>query len=154
LLVPELLPVDPPVLGAELGEAGEAPLLPVELPELPVELPLEPLLMPDEPLVPPLELVLPDLKWASHSWRETWPSLFLSTDEKLGSELLLELEALGEADEPPAALDELLPFELSLEAAGDDDDELLPCLAASAATASDDRAKSAAAVVTVTVLSI
>ena len=153
MLLPELLPVEPLVLGAELGEAGEAPVeLPVEEPLEPDE-PLELPLMPDdEPLVPPLELV-PDLKWASHSWRETWPSPFLSTEVKLGCELLPELDELGEADEPPAALDELPLFELSLEAAGEDD-ELLPCLAASAATARDDRAKSAAAVVMEMVLII
>lgn len=135
---PELPPVEPPVLGAELGEAGAAPL-PLELPL--VELPLEPELMPDELLVPPLELV-PDLKWASHSWRETWPSLFLSTDVKLGWELL-ELEAL-----PPAAPVDEVPL------VADGEDLLSLDLVASAATASDDRTKSAAAVVTVTVLSI
>ena len=110
------VPVEPlllPVLGElELGEVVllEPPeLLPMpdELPPidepldppaaLPVELPVEPLLLPDAPLD---DL----LKWASHSARETWPSLFLSTSEKLGCDRLDELElpplaAEGEDDE-------------------------------------------------------
>src|SRR3954468_22527199 len=55
--------------------------------------------------VPPLEELepLPDLlKCASHSCREIEPSLFLSTDENVGVELLELLappEALGEDDE-------------------------------------------------------
>jgi len=55
--------------------------------------------------VPPLEELelLPDLlKYASHSCREIDPSLFLSTDENVGVELLELLappEALGEDDE-------------------------------------------------------
>jgi hypothetical protein len=143
----------------------------LELPELPVELPLElpepmlPLLEP-APLVPlgevvelgdvvellpplaapllPLLPLAPEpdlLKCASHSERDTWPSLFLSTEEKLGvEELLLEpdappLEPLV-LEPPEAALPEDLevsdePDELLPEAAGEDDepdepDELLP----------------------------
>jgi hypothetical protein len=143
----------------------------LELPELPVELPLElpepmlPLLEP-APLVPlgevvelgdvvellpplaapllPLLPLAPEpdlLKCASHSERDTWPSLFLSTEEKLGvEELLLEPDAPPVEPlvlEPPeAALPEDLevsdePDELLPEAAGEDDepdepDELLP----------------------------
>jgi len=65
---------------------------------------------------PPLELEL-DLKWASHSVRETCPSPLVSTDEKLGADMPdvllplapdelvseepeLELEELGVLDEP------------------------------------------------------
>src|SRR5258705_1426402 len=52
---------------------------------------------------PPLEELLPDLlKYASHSCREIDPSLFLSTEENVGVELLELLappEALGEDDE-------------------------------------------------------
>jgi hypothetical protein len=142
----------------------------LELPELPVELPLElpelPLLEPAPlvlgevgelgdvvellpplaaPLLPVLLLPLapePDLlKCASHSERDTWPSLFLSTEEKLGVEaLLLEpdippLEPLV-LEPPEAALPDDLevsdePDELLPEAAGEDDEpdepeELLP----------------------------
>jgi hypothetical protein len=53
--------------------------------------------------VPPLEELLPDLlKCASHSCREIEPSLFVSTEENVGVELLELLappEALGEDDE-------------------------------------------------------
>jgi len=88
------------------------------------------------------------------------PSLFLSTDEKLGAELAPDELLLGSVlllDEPPAA-----PVDDEPEAPDDEDDEPLaegeaelPEDALSpAATARVDRAKSAAAVVTVTVLSI
>lgn len=115
------------------------------LPELPLELP-EPVLPPLDPLelgegvelgevvelgdevellLPPLAAPEPDLlKCASHSERDTWPSLFLSTEEKLGSdELLLEpdmppLEPL--LLEPP---DAALPEDLEV---SDEPDELLP----------------------------
>ena len=54
--------------------------------------------------VAPVPALEPDLlKWASHSEREIWPSLFVSTDEKLGA---AELEALPEPD---------MPLELGLE---------------------------------------
>ena len=116
----------------ELGDVEELPLVPE--------------------LVPPLEELEPDLlKWASHSEREIWPSLLVSTDEKLGVVLLSELE-LGEVldDEPPAApVDDELPV-----AEGDEDDGLLDDDEESAATAARDTAKSAAAVVMVTRLSI
>jgi hypothetical protein len=73
---------DPP-LPAEPDEPEPVAPLPapvlgevVELPEL--ELPLAP---------------GPDLlKWASHSEREIWPSLFLSTDENVGGDMLELLE--------------------------------------------------------------
>lgn len=111
-------------------------------------------MLPDE-LVPPLELE-PDLpKCASHSAREIWPSLFVSTDEKLGV-VSLELE-LGELELelPPAAPVDELPLEDDDgEVADGEADEPLEDLPLSAATASPDRTKSAAAVVTVTVLSI
>ena len=118
----------------ELGDVEELPLMPE--------------------LVPPLEELEPDLlKWASHSEREIWPSLLVSTDEKLGVErLLLSEPELGEVldDEPPAApVDDELPL-----AEGDEDDGLLDDDEESAATAARDTAKSAAAVVMVTRLSI
>ena len=144
--------VELPVLGVGLGDLvvdpvepdEPLPIEPDELPELPIEpdeeLPLELGL-----LVLPLELESDLLKCLSHSAREIWPSLLVSTDVKLGCELLLEL-ALGEPDEPPAALDD--------EAAGAAElpDEALLSALSPAARARDDRAKSAAAVVTVTVL--
>jgi len=126
-----------------LGDAGEVVDEPLELPPIePLELLPEVLpLVPVELLVPPL-LELDLLKYASHSEREIWPSLFVSTDEKLGVVALpLELE-LGELELPLAA-DE-----------GEDEDGLLLEEEEYAAAAASDRAKSAAAVVTVTVLSI
>ena len=95
LLVEEPLPVEPPVLGAGAVGLG-ALVVPDELllgellgPEL------LPPLMPDELELPPaapveLELDLSLLKYASHSACEICPSLFLSTAEKLGFELLLD----------------------------------------------------------------
>jgi hypothetical protein len=177
-----LVPVEPPVLGAGLGDLVVAPVepdelpLPIEpdeLPELP-ELPIEPdeeLPLEDGLLVLPLEDESDLLKCLSHSAREIWPSLFASTDEKLGCELLALLP-----DEPPAALDDEPVDELP-EADGEDellpeadgeDDELLPeadgeaelpddafeSALSPAALARDDRAKSTAAAVTDTVLSI
>jgi hypothetical protein len=121
-------------------------VLPVLLPVLPLELP-EPML-PLAPLLgevvtlPLAPLELEDLlKCASHSEREIWPSLFVSTDEKLGV-AVLALAAL-----PPEALDDALgrldeSLEELPEAAGEDD-ELC-------AAAMPDRANSAAAVATLT----
>jgi len=123
--------------------------LPIE-PELePIEPDEEPVLgvvvlgeVVDEPLVPPLLELEPDLlKWASHSAREIWPSLLVSTDEKLGCDWLPELE-LGEV-----VLDDVPPLADGEAADGLDEDE-----EESAAAAASERAKSAAAVVTVTVL--
>ncbi len=90
-------------------------LEPLLVPELELPMPLllgEVVLLGDELLlgellldVPPLEELelLPDLlKYASHSCREIDPSLFLSTEENVGVELLELLappEALGEDDE-------------------------------------------------------
>ena len=134
-------PVEPDVL--------PLPIEPDELPELPIEpdeeLPLELGL-----LVLPLELESDLLKCLSHSAREIWPSLLVSTDEKLGCEALLALLP----DEPPAALDDE-PVD-GLEAAGEDElpDDAFESALSPAALARDDRAKSAAAVVMVTVLSI
>ena len=151
--LPELPPVEPPVLGVGEGDLvveDEEPL-PMEPDEEPDALPVELPLVLDGLLVLPLELEEPDLlKWASHSEREIWPSLLVSTDEKLGVLELPDELALGVLDEPPAALLDDLPDELPLVAEGD----LVELDEESAATASVDRAKSAAAVVTVTVLSI
>jgi hypothetical protein len=165
----------------------------LELPELPVELPLElpepmlPLLEPAplEPLgegvelgdvvelLPPLAAPLlplapePDLlKCASHSARDTWPSLFLSTEEKLGVEVLepdAPLEPLV-LEPPEAALPDDLevsdePDELLPDAAGEDEDEEpLPEAAGVddeelCATATLDSANSAAAVAALRTLS-
>jgi hypothetical protein len=94
LLVP-LLDDDPPLLG------DDAPLL---------------LGDDDAPLDAPLE---PDLKWASHSCRETCPSLFLSTDEKLGV-VLEPLDALLLGDDALELLGEVLePLGEVLEPLGD-----------------------------------
>lgn len=108
-LLPELeppMPLPGCLAAPLLLPLPDAPLPDAPLPEV---LPLE--------LVPPLEAAPePDLlKCASHSARETCPSLFLSTDEKLGVEeleapaLAAPPEALGEEDEldePPVALGE------------------------------------------------
>lgn len=157
------LPIEPelePVLGVVvLGDVVLGDVL---------DEPLEEPLMPEPVLVPPLELELePLLKCASHSAREIWPSLLVSTDEKLGCELLLPELELGEVvldDEPPAApvddlllddepADELPVDELPL-ADGEAEDGLDEEDEESAAAAARERAKSAAAVVTVTVLII
>ena len=173
--MPELLPLEPlepdpvapllesePVLPAplelepgEVGEVGEvlpaAPLEPV-LGEVLLELPLLP--VPVAPLAAPA----PDLlKCASHSEREIDPSLLLSTDEKLGAEVLVLLlpDMPDELPELPPEADgveedaPLLP-ELPPVADGvDDDDPLLPLLLPDEelwATATLDIASSAAAV--------
>ena len=106
---------------------GEVELLPDELGDelLLGEPVLGELLLGELLLVPPLEeLLLPDLlKAASHSCREIDPSLFLSTEENVGVELLELLappDALGEDDED----DELGEDELG-EAALGEDEELL-----------------------------
>jgi hypothetical protein len=101
-LLPEPMP-DPLVPAPELGSFGvllpDAPLLGVLL-----LVPLLGVLL----LVPPPEAAPePDfLKCASHSSREICPSLFLSTDEKLGvCELApLEAPAFGALEVPPEAL--------------------------------------------------
>ena len=98
-MVPELeLPL--PVVLPELLAGGVVALdWPEVLPEAPLEegevvellLPLAP------PMLPPCAP-----KCASHSERETWPSLFLSTSLKFG----VEVEAPAPADaEPPVVLD-------------------------------------------------
>jgi hypothetical protein len=96
-LAPPLLPEPMPLL------LGLVVLLEPEAPPLD-ELPLA-------PPVAPLELE-PDLKWASHSERETCPSLLVSTVLKLGAELdappELLLSALPPLDELPVALGEEL----------------------------------------------
>lgn len=154
--LPELPPIEP-----ELGDLvvldEPEPIEPVDEPDEPdVPDELLPEVLPLVPEVLPLELDL--LKCASHSERETWPSLLVSTDEKLGAdELPLELE-LGELvlDDPPAApVDELdgeADEPLLDELDGEADEPLLDL--SPAATASVERAKSTAAEVTVTDLSI
>lgn len=176
--VDEPLPIDEPVEPLPvLGEVvlGERvllePLDPLELPllmpdELPVELPLPMLEVPPEA---PLELDL--LKCASHSARDTWPSLFVSTSEKLGcelDELELPLAADGEEDDEEDGLLEeedeagllvdesleLLPLDDGDVADGvlDDDEGLLEDDDDDWATASDDSANITAAAVTPRVL--
>jgi hypothetical protein len=165
------------------------PLDPLELPEpmLPLLLPLEPLLpAPLEPvlgevlgevleLLPPLAAPEPDLlKWASHSERDTLPSLLVSTDEKLGAdELLLELEglllepdaALPPEDDEPLMPEEPLepelpeadgvdeepdaPLELLPDADGEDEDLSLELDELLCAMATPESANSAAAVAAV-----
>ena len=121
---PEPVAPEAPLLGV-LGEVGE--LLPEPAaPEL--ELPLAPELVPP---VAPLELDPDLLKWASHSEREIWPSLLVSTAEKVGSAML-----------------ELAPLELEPDADGV---LLLPELCA---MATPERASSAAAVALVTSFNI
>ena len=108
-------PPEAPLLGV-LGEVVE--LLPEPVLELPVA-----------PLAPDPDL----LKWASHSEREIWPSLLVSTDEKFGSAML-----------------ELAPLELEPDAEGVlllPEDELC-------AMATPERASSAAAVALVTSFNI
>ena len=121
LLVPEPeLELPMPLLLGEDGLLGDGLLL--------GELLLGELLLGELLLeVPPLEELelLPDLlKYASHSCREIDPSLFLSTDENVGVELLELLappEALGEDDEE----DELGEDELGEAALGEDEELLL-----------------------------
>lgn len=141
-------------------------LEPLELPEpmLPLELPLEPVLgdvglgdvVLGEVLLPvaPVPAPEPDLlKWASHSEREIWPSLLVSTAEKLGAELDAPAAALPPADDPLDMPDE--PLELAPPAAeGDEVDlSLLDEPDELCASATLDNANSAAAVATLNTLS-
>jgi hypothetical protein len=89
---PELPPMPPVVLLGEVVLDDEPPALPVlEEPVLPAE--------------PPVEL--DDLlKYASHSVFDTWPSLFVSTEENSGA---VELELLPDMPLLPEAPAELLP---------------------------------------------
>jgi hypothetical protein len=124
-----LLPEPMPLLGV-LGEVvlGDVVLpLPVVLPEVP---PAAPLLAPE-----------PDLKCSSHSAREIWPSLFLSTAEKSGA--LVELLP----DAPVALLPDALGALSAPDAPVDDEPEL--CAMATLA-----RANSAAAVAVLRSLNI
>jgi hypothetical protein len=152
--------------------------LPVELPELEPE-PMLPLLGPlvdgvlgevvelgEVVLLPLAPAPEPDLlKYASHSEREIWPSLFVSTDEKLGDE---ELELLEPPDSPPLDPDAALPPEdeapedgvvelapLEPEAAGDDDVSAPPEVLDEelCASATPDSANNAAAVAALRTLS-
>jgi hypothetical protein len=72
--------------------------------------------LPDAPLLVVPPALEPDLlKYASHSERDTWPSLFVSTAEKLGAEALLEVVPPEDMlpDAPLAELGvDMLPDEL------------------------------------------
>jgi hypothetical protein len=99
----EPLPVLPvPVLGA-VGAGAVVELL-EPLPGVPEVLP-EVL-----PLVPPAAPEL-DLKWASHSEREIVPSLLLSTDEKVGVEVLAPAALLPDMPLEPLVDEPLEPVE-------------------------------------------
>lgn len=131
-VVPEVLPDVPP-------------------PDEPVELPLP--LMPEEepedvPPEAPLEVEPDLLKCASHSWREIWPSLLVSTDEKLGDELLAAPPA-GEPDAPDAPDEPDVDGE---EADGVDEEGLLDDDEEDCATANVESANRTAAVVTLRAL--
>jgi len=125
-MLPLPLELPAPVLGevvlgeVVLGEVGAGAVVALPLPVAPVP--------------------APDLlKWASHSEREIWPSLFVSTAEKFGVEALLALLP----DMPPLDDDESLPPA----AAGDDEDlSLLVLDEELCARATPDSANSAAAV--------
>jgi hypothetical protein len=129
VLLPEPMPL--------LGVLGDVVLpLPLVLGEVLGEVP------PAAPVAPVLEPKCP-----SHSAREIWPSLFLSTSEKFGFWVLAPADAeplLGVLDEPEAPL-ELLPAALGAcdlsapDAPVDDEPELC-------ATATLAMANSAAAV--------
>jgi hypothetical protein len=56
--------------------------------------------------VAPAPAPVPDLKCSSHSAREIWPSLFLSTSEKFGVWVLAPAAALPEALVSPEVLPE------------------------------------------------
>ena len=136
-----MLPLELPE-PAESEEPDEPPVAPLLLGEV-VLLP-EPV-APLAPLEPEVELEPDLLKCASHSEREIWPSLFVSTDEKVGADALelappedIPDEPL-EPEEPDADGVLLLPPE--------DDEELC-------AIATPDRARSAAAVALVTSFNI
>jgi hypothetical protein len=120
--LPVLLPLEPVLPPAPLLEPE-----PMPLPLGAVVVPLAPpeAAPPVAPPVAPLELAPDLLKYASHSLRDTWPSLFVSTELKLGAEAEappeasapLDMPELPPLEAPPDAPDELLP---------DAPDELLP----------------------------
>ena len=135
------LPLLEPELGDVVGEAGEVV---DELPE-----------------VPPLAAPEPDLlKCASHSERETCPSLLVSTDEKFGVEVLDP--ALALPDRPPLEPDApeapelvpLLPDADGVDVDGDEDLSLLVLDEELCATATLDSANSAAAVAALNTFSL
>ena len=103
--------------------------------------------LPDVEPEAPVELEPWLAKYASHSARETCPSLFVSADEKFGVELLLD-------EVPPAddVSEELLELEPDVEGLLDDEDGVLDDVDGvldeddDCATASVDSAKSTAAV--------
>jgi hypothetical protein len=133
----------------------------VEPPELPLELP-EPMLpepvagellgeVVELPEVPPLAAPEPDLlKCASHSERDTCPSLLLSTAEKFGVEALEPELALP--DRPPLEPDApelLLPDADGVDEGEEEDLSLLVLDEELCATATLDSANRAAAVAAV-----
>jgi hypothetical protein len=145
---------------AEPDEPDEPPVAPVLLGEVvllsePVA-PLAPeLVLPLAPLEPEVELEPDLLKWASHSEREIWPSLFVSTDEKVGADAL-ELAPPEDIPDEPLEPDDIPDEPLAPEepdADGvlllppEDDEELCDI-------ATPDRASSAAAVALVTSFNI
>lgn len=140
MLDPLELP-EPMPLPGDAGEAGDVVALP---------------LAPEPALEPDL------LKCASHSERETTPSLFVSTLEKLGADELPEVELPPEAALPPDDVPlELLPdaagaepLELPPAAAGEDEDLSLLVLLDEelCASATLDSANSAAAVAALSTL--
>jgi hypothetical protein len=119
------------------------PVLDEPEPEVDPELPLEPgvlllgeVVLDDDPPVlpvlpaeePPLELEPDLLKYDSHSVFDTWPSLLVSTAEKLGAEAL-ELEPdmplpEDEPDAPELELGELVDEDELGELEEPDEDEL------------------------------
>jgi hypothetical protein len=139
LELPEPMPLPEPLLDPVPGVAG-----------LLGDVELEPLL---PPLVPPAAPEPDLLKWASHSERDTWPSLFVSTAEKLGCEPLVEAPPAAELPVLEDAPEE--PLELAPDAAGEDDDLslLAPLDEPPAARDTLDNANSAAAVATLSTLS-
>jgi hypothetical protein len=107
-----MLPLEPlPVLPVPvLGAVGAGAVV-----ELLEPLPTVPEVLPDVlpgvlPLVPPAAPEL-DLKWASHSEREIVPSLLLSTDEKVGVEVLAPAALLPDMPLEPLADEPLEPVE-------------------------------------------
>jgi hypothetical protein len=89
---PELVPVLPePMLPEPVLSEPVLPLAPAPVLGVAASLPV--VLLPVAPAPAPV----PDLKCSSHSAREIWPSLFLSTSEKFGVWVFAPAAALPEA---------------------------------------------------------
>jgi hypothetical protein len=87
---PELVPVLPePMLPEPVLSEPVLPLAPAPVLGVAASLPVV--------LLPVAPAPAPDLKCSSHSAREIWPSLFLSTSEKFGVWVLAPAAALPEA---------------------------------------------------------